>query len=110
METAMPQINVSEDTYARLKAFMPLAEYLNEGPVSLDEEGEVLILTGIQLLLRSLWERVEPGALVDSLAKLANRHPGEVSQFVADVLMAGGQKADEIKEEFGFARFRPKPK
>jgi hypothetical protein len=106
---AMPQISISEDTYARLKAFLPLGQYLNEEPVSLDDEGEVLILIGLQSLLRMLWEKLDTGTLIESLVKLSNRHPEQVYRFVADVLVAGGETADDIKQEFGFEQWRRKP-
>lgn len=105
----MPKINISEGTYARLKAFLPLGQYLNEEPVSLDDEGEVLILIGLQSLLRMLLEKLDTGTLVESLVKLSNQHPAQVFRFVTDVLLAGGQTADEIKQEFGFEQWRRKP-
>ena len=105
----MPRIEISEDTYARLKAFLPLAKYLNEEPVSPDVEGEVLILVGMESLLRMLWERLDSGTLVQSLVKLASQHPTLIFQFVTDVLVAGGKSTEEIKKEFGFGQWRPKP-
>jgi hypothetical protein len=106
----MPQINISEGTYSRLEAFLPLAQYLNEGPVSLDDEGEILMLIGMDSLLRTLWEKQDPGSLVETLLKLSKRHSAQVIEFVTDVLVAGGEKADEIKKEFGFAQWQPKQK
>jgi hypothetical protein len=104
----MPQISISEGTYSRLEAFLPLARYLNDGPLSVDDEGETLMLMGMDSLLRTLWEKQDAGTLVDSLLKLAKRHSAEVIQFVTDVLVAGGDKAEEMKKEFGFAQWLPK--
>jgi hypothetical protein len=104
----MPTINISEETHARLKAFLPLAVHLNDGPVPVDHQAEFLIIIGMELLLRTLWERQEPQTLVESLVKLSQRHPEQLFQFVTDVLAAGGQQAQEIKEQFGFGRWRPK--
>jgi len=81
---------------------------LSKGPVSVDDQADVLILIGMDTLLRSLWERLEPKTLVKSLLQLAQRHPEQLFRYVADVLVAGGQQAEEIKEVFGFGRWRPK--
>jgi hypothetical protein len=104
----MPTIDISEETYARLVAFMPLGEYLNEGPVTVDDQGEVLMLIGMDSLLRTLWEKLDAGTLVQSLLKLADRHPAQLFRFVSDALLAGGKEAEEIRGEFGFAQWRPK--
>jgi hypothetical protein len=104
----MPQITISRETYDKLKAFLPLGEYLNGAPVAVDDEGEVLILMGMESVLRAIWEKQEAGTLVTTLVKLSQRHPQQVFQFVREVLDAGGKGAEEIKEEFGFAQWRPK--
>jgi len=55
-----------------------------------------------------LWEKLDTGTLVESLVKLANQHPAQVFRFVTDVLAAGGETAEDIKQEFGFEQWRPK--
>jgi hypothetical protein len=100
----MPQINVSDSTYARLQAFRPLGERLGEEQITLDTCAESLILFGISAILDRLWKPHDAETLVQALQTLADRHPDQVFNFLTDVLKTGDDV--EQKKPFGFAAAR----
>jgi len=112
----MPAINVSNDTYARLQAFQPIVKWLQGKAIPLELSAEVLIHAGMRSLLDILWQQQDVQTLVESLQKLATRHPEEIYGFVAEVLKTGTKiEQKRLKDElrnrtrpFGFAAFRKK--
>jgi hypothetical protein len=106
----MPAINVSDDTYARIQAFLRLGGQLADAELTPEVCGEALILFGMKAILEGLWKPHEPEILVQTPQGLAGRHPKEVMDFVADVLETGAtiqeQEALEATKPFGFAAGR----
>jgi hypothetical protein len=106
----MPAINVTDDTYGRIQAFLRLGGHLADGELTPEICGEALILFGMQAILEGLWRPHEPDTLLNTLQGLAGRHPKEVMDFVADVLETGAaiqeQEALEAERPFGFAAGR----
>ena len=106
----MPTITVSDKTYARVRAFLPLGSYLAGEELPVDLQAEALIVTGIRSLLERLWTNVageNPGVLIQSLLKLVDRHPAEVCQFVVDVLLAGEEAQRKAQQEAEYMGFHP---
>jgi hypothetical protein len=87
-EFGVPQINVGDDTYARIKAFKPFGEELGGCEMSMDLCAETLILIAMQMISKALWGQQDGEALVQTLQKLTARHPDEVYGFLADVWKA----------------------
>lgn len=91
----MPQITVTDDTLVRVEAFRRLGEQLGSDEMTLDLCAESLILFGIKAILDEIWKPHDSNTLIQTLQKLAERHPNEVFNFLADVLKTG----DKIERE-----------
>jgi hypothetical protein len=106
----MPAINVSDDTYERIQAFLRLGGQLADAELTPEVCGEALILFGMKAILDGLWMPHAPDTLLKTLQGLAGRHPKEVMDFVADVLETGAaiqqQAAEEAGRPFGFSAGR----
>ncbi len=106
----MPTINVTDDTYTRIQAFLRLGGHLGDSELTPDLCGEALILFGMKAVLEGLWKPHEPHTLIQTLQGLADRHPKEVMAFLADMMETGAaiqqQKAEEAGRPFGFAAGR----
>ena len=105
----MAQINVTDSTYARVQAFRPLGEWLAGDEMTLDVCAEALILFGITAILNGLWKPHNAETLIQTLQKLADRHPNEVFNFLTDVLNTGDEvERERLRQEipFGFAAAR----
>src|SRR5262245_13970970 len=106
----MPRIIVSEETYARVLAFLRLARVLTEMELTPDRCAETRINVGMNLTLERIWGQHEKETLLKSLMKLAARHPEEVYSFVADVLETGSEAQREEARQRAQLGFNPPPK
>jgi hypothetical protein len=101
----MPRLNISRDTYERLKSFQSLGEQLQGEPMTVEQCAEALIFMGMRAILDGLWKPHDLDTLIETLQKLAATHPHQVYPFLAEVLKTGERIEQERERDtpsFGF--------
>jgi hypothetical protein len=100
----MPQIEISDEMYARVAAFKPVVDAILGEEISLQEHLEHLLLQALDRLLADAIAAPDPDALLNTLRAVSRRHPTEIYGFVADVWRAVSdqKKREAMQQRFGF--------
>jgi hypothetical protein len=102
----MPRLNISRDTFARLKAFHPLGDQLQGEPLTMEQCAEALIVLGMRAILDGVWKPHDQDTLIETLQKLAEGCPQLVYLFLASVLATGGLIVQEQERQAPVLGFR----
>jgi hypothetical protein len=106
-EKTMPRLNISRDTYNRLKAFLALGEQLLGESMTVEQCAEALMFMGMRATLDGIWKPHDPNTLIDTLQNLATTYPQQVYPFLADILKTGQQIIQEREQDSPTLGFRP---
>lgn len=95
----MPQIEISDKTYAKLSAFVKVIDIIAETkPEDEINYAELVLSVGIERLLRDVFP-VDNKLLQDSMVQMFERNPSFVCEFIADTLEAGTPRT-EVKDRW----------
>jgi hypothetical protein len=99
----MPTIQVSEEMYARLALFRPLAEAVVEAELDIAGCVDLMLEQGLQRTLADLVGD-DSAILLKSLQQLAARHPDHVYPYLSEVLKDGAlaKQREELQRRIGF--------
>jgi hypothetical protein len=85
----VPEVDLSDELYARLEGFKPLLEAVLGEHASLDFCTEVVLIRGLDVMLSDLMENVEPQVLLASFQGLAAQHPEAIYGYVVEMMNTG---------------------
>lgn len=104
----MPELSVSDDTLAILRAFKPLVAVEIEEDLDDESLADLVIQQGVMSMIRDLLGPQEHETLVTSFLQMALRYPDQVFQFMTDVLQRGSKQQDEAARNtwIGFVKSR----
>ena len=102
----MPQITISDETFAQLVAFLEASRAASNIDLPVEQAADYLIQIGIDDMIGQLLRSLEPGALVQEMLRLARNHPAEVYGHMAETMRRGAeeiaQREEELSRPFGF--------
>lgn len=99
------QLQISEETMARVHAFKQVIEAVLEEQLPTEAYGELLLEEAMRSMLADLLRPLDPEVLLQSFTQLAAAHPREVYAFVAETLRRGGAAEGQqvVKRRLGFS-------
>ncbi len=102
----MPLVNVSEDVYERIEAFVPVARAVLNEDVDIATSLEIVIEMGFKAALNLIIQPQEESVLVQALHQLAEANPKLVYGHTAAMVALGGDiHAQQLSErQIGFRR------
>lgn len=84
----MPDINISEETLTKLKAFSKVIDYILEENLGSDSDyAELVLSVGLERMLQDILPKEE--TLLKTMALMFKKNSEFVSQFVVDTLKEG---------------------
>ncbi len=99
----MPTVEVSDEMYARVALFRPLAEAVLEAELDMPGCVELMLEQGLQRTLADLVGD-DAAILLKSLQQLAARHPDRVYPYLSEVLKEGAlaKQREALQRRIGF--------
>jgi hypothetical protein len=98
----MPEIEISEDTYSKLKAFKRVIDVILGEKLSKESDyAELVISIGLDRMLQDPLPKED--MLLKTMVAMFGRNPEFVCDFVAEMLEKGGEVEKEKTKEVGDA-------
>jgi hypothetical protein len=88
---AMPNVNLSKEVYAYLKAFVPVMRATADEDYDVSKAAETLIVYGINESLALLHSAQGSDLLLKIIQQLASRHPEQVFGYMAETMSQGAE-------------------
>ena len=102
----MPLINVSEDVYQRIEAFVPVVRAVLNEDVDIATSFEIIIDMGFKAALGVIIQPQEESVLVQAFHQLAEVNPQLVCGHTAAMVALGGDihAQQQSERQIGFRR------
>ena len=100
----MPEVIISEEVYARVGEFKQVVETVINEEISFEAYVELILGQGINSMLADLLSSAGSTTLLNSLQQLGSQYPGQVYQYISEVLRQGAavREQEEMRRRLGF--------
>jgi hypothetical protein len=112
-EINMPQITISDETFAQLVAFLQASRAASEIDLTTEQAADYLIQIGIDQIVGVWLRSLDTELLVEDMLRLAREHPPEVYGHLAETMRRGAEeiarREKELSRQFGFGQGVKRP-